>query len=275
MQRIACTGFYALAFLLLVGCAAAPAKRDPRDPWERMNRATYTFNDHLDRSIARPIASAYHKVTPHAVQTGVSNFVDNFSYPVTILNGLLQGKFKQAAQDTGRLLVNTTVGIGGLFDPASKMGLDKNDEDFGITLGKWGIPPGPYLVIPFLGFSSVRDGVGRIGNFYANPATYIKSSGVSWGLWGVQLLDTRARLLGTDQILNEVYDPYAFTRNAYLQRRQYQVTGGQETEDQFDDRELIKESGDDSGDSSAAPKDAPPKDSAPKDSAPPAPPPKP
>jgi phospholipid-binding lipoprotein MlaA len=229
--RYARIAFLALCCLTLFGCASLPPgeKRDPRDPWERMNRATYKFNDGFDRAIAKPVAKAYVKVTPHVVQTGVSNFVDNLSYPVTIVNDLLQGKIKQTCQDTGRLLVNTTIGIGGLFDPASRMGLDKNDEDFGQTLGKWGVHPGPYLVIPFLGFSDVRDGLGRVPDIYSNPTHYINNSTVSWSLWGLQALDTRARLLNAGDVLNKTFDPYAFSRNAYLQRRQYLVTDGEDS----------------------------------------------
>jgi phospholipid-binding lipoprotein MlaA len=168
--RYARIAFFVVVGLTLCGCASLPpgSKRDPRDPWERMNRATYKFNDGLDRAIARPVAKAYVKVTPRFVQTGVSNFFDNVAYPITIVNDLLQGKIKQTCQDTGRLVVNTTIGIGGLFDPASKMGFDKNDEDFGQTLGKWGVHPGPYLVIPFFGFSDVRDGIGRGVGIFAN-----------------------------------------------------------------------------------------------------------
>ena len=218
----------ACACLLLFGCAVQPpAKRDPRDPLERINRATYRFNDRFDKAIARPVAKAYVKVTPRFVRTGVSNFVDNLTYPVTIVNDLLQAKFKQTGTDTGRLLINTTVGIGGLLDPASAVGLDKNDEDFGQTLGKWGVKPGPYLVIPLIGFSDFRDAVGKIGDIYTHPTHYIKNSRVSWSLWGVEVLDTRSRLLSADHVLDGVYDPYAFTKNAYLARRQYLVTDGE------------------------------------------------
>ena len=236
--------------LLLIGCAAAPAKRDPRDPWERMNRTTYNFNYKFDKAIARPVARTYVRIAPQFVRTGVSNFMDNLTSPVTIINGLLQAKFLQAGSDTGRLLLNTTVGIGGLLDPASAAGLDKHDEDFGLTLGHWGLPPGPYLVIPFLGFSDVRDGVGRVADIYTTPTHYIKNSTVSWSLWFVEVLDARTRLLGTDALVDQAFDSYTFTRNAYLARRHFLVTG--ETEEPT----LEDDTGDDST-GSAPPAPAP------------------
>jgi phospholipid-binding lipoprotein MlaA len=229
--RYARIAFFVVVGLTLCGCASLPpgSKRDPRDPWERMNRATYKFNDGLDRAIAKPVAKAYVKVTPRFVQTGVSNFFDNVAYPITIVNDLLQGKIKQTCQDTGRLVVNTTIGIGGLFDPASKMGFDKNDEDFGQTLGKWGVHPGPYLVIPFFGFSDVRDGIGRGVGIFANPTHYVRDATLRWSLWGLDLLDSRARVLSAGDVLNQTFDPYTFSRNAYLQRRQYLVTDGEDS----------------------------------------------
>ncbi len=249
--------FLALACLTLAGCASLPpgAKRDPRDPWERMNRTTYKFNDAFDRAIAQPVARTYRKITPRFVQTGVSNFVDNLSYPVVIVNDLLQAKFKQTGADTGRLIVNTTLGLGGLLDPAGKMGMDKNDEDFGQTLGKWGLKPGPYLVIPFVGFSDSRDAVGKVGDIFTNPTHYIDNNTVSWSLWGLQLLDTRARLLNAGDILNGVYDPYVFTRNAYLQRRQYLVTDGEDSGGEGSPE--LPPDDDDAGASPASPQPAP------------------
>ncbi len=214
--------------LLLFGCATQPiAKRDPRDPWERVNRVTYSFNDKFDKAIARPVARTYVNVTPQVVRTGVSNFVDNLTYPVTIVNDLLQAKFKQTCSDTGRLVLNSTVGFGGLMDPATAVGLDKNNEDFGQTLGYWGVKPGPYLVLPFLGFSDTRDAFGTVVDIYSHPTHYIRNTYVSWGLWGVEVLDARARLLSANSVVDNTYDPYTFTKNAYLQRRHYLVTDGQ------------------------------------------------
>ncbi|HYL70143.1 MAG TPA: VacJ family lipoprotein, partial [Candidatus Dormibacteraeota bacterium] len=164
-----------LCLLLSGGCAAVPPSgtREPRDPWERMNRATYRFNDALDRAILKPVARGYRDVTPRVVQTGVSHFFDNVEYPIVMLNDLLQGEFRPLLSDTGRLLLNTTIGIGGLLDPATAAGLEKNDRDFGQTLGKWGLASGPYFVIPILGPSDVRDTFGRVADTFSDPPSYL------------------------------------------------------------------------------------------------------
>lgn len=212
---------------LLSACASLPqGERDPRDRFERANRAVYRFNDSLDRHIARPLAQGYVKTVPHPVRTGVSNFFNNLTYPTVIVNDLLQAKLKSFASDTVRLVVNTTIGIGGLFDPASQVGLATGDEDFGQTLGRWGVPPGPYMVLPIFGPSTVRDTVGFVGDQFTDPKTYVNDIYLSLGLNGLSLLDRRAELLATDDVLSRAYDPYVFVRNAYLQRREYQVKDG-------------------------------------------------
>jgi phospholipid-binding lipoprotein MlaA len=221
-----------LACLAFAGCAVqAPLKRDPRDPLERINRVTFAFNDKLDKAFAKPVARAYRRVTPHFMQTGVANFMDNITYPVTIVNDLLQAKFKPAVSDTGRFLLNSTVGIGGLLDPATDAGLDKNDEDLGLTLGKWGVHQGAYLVLPIIGPSTVRDGFGRLGDEFVSPQNYISNNWVRYGLDGLYYLDLRARLLDVEGALDSAFDRYAVLRSVYLQRRQYKVTEGAEPED--------------------------------------------
>ena len=152
----------ALVALSFAGCATLPGKPDPRDPFERFNRSSFAFNDALDRAVAKPVAKAYKKVTPRVVRTGVSNFVSNLGTITTVVNDVLQGKMKQAGHDSGRFLLNSTLGLGGLFDPASAAGLERNNEDFGQTLGKWGVKSGPYLMLPLLGPSTVRDTVARL-----------------------------------------------------------------------------------------------------------------
>ena len=237
-----------LCLAVIAGCATVPAgKSDPRDPWERMNRTTYRFNDAFDRAIAKPVARGYRKVTPHFVQTGIGNFFDNLGSPVVMVNDLLQGQFKAFASDTGRLLMNTTLGIGGLLDPATAAGLDKNDREFGQTLGKWGVKTGPYLVIPFLGPSDIRDAVGRVGDVYSDPRHYIRNNWVSWGLWGVGAVDTRARLLDLDGTIASAYDPYAFIRGAYLQHREYKVHGGQSSGEEDQEQKMLEEAAEDQG----------------------------
>lgn len=215
--------------VLLPACATLPpgSQRDPRDRFERFNRTVYKVNDSLDRHVARPVAVAYVMVTPQPVRNGVSNFFANLAYTRVMVNDLLQGKVGQFFSDTARLVVNTTIGIGGLFDPASQLGLAVHDEDFGQTLGKWGVPPGSFLMLPVLGPSTVRDGVGRIADRYSEPDTYLVED---WkgqvALTAGSLIDTRASLLGTDQLLQDSFDPYAFMRNAYLQRREFQIKDG-------------------------------------------------
>jgi phospholipid-binding lipoprotein MlaA len=273
MQKTACASLLVIACLTQFGCASLPpgAKRDPRDPWERMNRTTFKVNTALDHAIARPIARTYEKVTPRPVRIGVSNFVDNLFYPITMGNDLLQLKFKPFAQDTGRFLMNTLVGVGGLFDPATQAGLPKNEEDLGQTFGHWGAKPGPYFVIPILGPSDVRDGIAKIGDAYMNPLTYVNSdyNYIRYGIYGVYLLDTRYHLLPQDKLLDEAYDPYTLLKNAYLQRRQYQVTDGkmsdkdreQQEQEQYDEeKKILEESGaDESGAQPPPPKpDQPP-----------------
>jgi phospholipid-binding lipoprotein MlaA len=221
-----------LAGLVLTGCATVPSgKTDPRDPWERFNRSTFKFNDALDRAIARPVAKAYVKVMPRVVRTGVSNALSNLDTVPTIINDALQGKFRLAGHDSARFLLNSTLGLGGLFDPASAAGLDSNDEDLGQTLGKWGMKSGPYLVLPVLGPSSARDAFSRAADTFLEPIWYLEDDSTRYLYRLVDLLDQRASLLELDAQLERSYDRYAFVRNAWLQRREYQVKDG-DVEDQ-------------------------------------------
>jgi phospholipid-binding lipoprotein MlaA len=226
----------ALLSLFLVGCATAPdAKRDPRDPYEGFNRASYKLNDTLDRAVLRPAAKGYKAITPDFVEAGVTNFFANLTQPTVIINDLLQGKFKASLNDTGRFLVNTTVGIGGLFDPASAAGLDRNDEDFGQTFGKWGTPSGPYLMIPFFGPSTVRDAVGSGVGVFTDPVRYVERDAFRYGLQGMELIDARAGRLPLDETLNQAYDRYTFIKNAFLQQREFAVKDGNVPPPEFDE----------------------------------------
>ena len=238
-----------LALMLLGGCATLPpgTQRSPRDPWERMNRATYRFNDALDKGVLRPVARGYVRAVPQVARTGVSHFFDNLGTPVTMLNDLLQGQLRPFVSDTGRLLLNTTLGIGGLFDPATAAGLAKNDRDFGQTLGKWGVKSGPYLVLPFLGPCDVRDTAGKMVDTLSTPRTYIRNTYWDYGTYLLEKVDARSRLLGTDQALDSAYDPYAFMRNAYLQYRDFKVSGGSaESEEERREKLLEQEAEDES-----------------------------
>jgi phospholipid-binding lipoprotein MlaA len=206
---------------------------DP-DPWENFNRKMYRFNDSLDRALLKPAAETITNIMPEPVNLGVSNFFANLDDVGTSINNLLQGKLIYALSDTGRVLVNTTLGVGGLFDVASRMNLEKHYEDFGQTLGKWGVEPGPYLVLPFLGPASVRDRVGYTVDLVFDLATYYTDDeGVRWVLLGAGILEDRAALLdATDLLDTAALDPYAFQRDAYLQKREYDVMDG-ELEDDF------------------------------------------
>jgi phospholipid-binding lipoprotein MlaA len=196
------------------------------DPFQAYNRVMYAFNDSIDRNALRPTAVAYVRVVPAPIRRGVSNFFRNFSSPRTIVNDLLQGKLKNGGGDTARFLVNSTVGLVGLFDPASRMGLERHEEDFGQTLGRWGVPAGPYLVLPVLGPSTLRDSIARVPDEYTSTRHYIKNGTARVSLAAADVIDLRAGLLDYDQVIRESFDPYAFVRNSWLQRRQYLVKDG-------------------------------------------------
>lgn len=212
--------------VFLVGCAGT----NPRDPLEPFNRVVYKANDALDRAILKPVAKGYRAAVPLPIRSGVSNLLDNLRDVPTALNGVLQGRFRQAASDTGRFVINSSIGILGIFDVASHMGLQKHDEDFGQTLGLWGLGSGPYLMLPLLGPSTVRDGSGLIVDFATTPATYAFKGGTQgWTALGVRIVDQRASLLDAERILEEAaLDRYYFLRDAYLQRRERLIHDGQE-----------------------------------------------
>jgi phospholipid-binding lipoprotein MlaA len=211
---------------LVSGCATLPAgQRDSRDPWERVNRSVWTFDYAFDRTVYRPVARGYVKVTPSPVRRGIRNFLDNLLYTDTILNEFLQGKVRDGGLDIGRLLVNTIFGLGGIFDPATRLNFDKHSADVGQTLGIWGLHSGPFLMIPFYGPSDVRDTFGLAADEYATPEPYLSNEYLFWSLWLVDHVDLRASLLSEDSLIDSAYDPYAFVRNAYLEHRDFLVHG--------------------------------------------------
>jgi phospholipid-binding lipoprotein MlaA len=216
----------------LAGCASLPegSTRDPRDHIERFNRSIYKFNTALDHAILRPVARGYVKVTPRPVRTGVSNFFGNLGYTKTIGNDVFQGHFVDFGSDIARFAVNTTVGVGGVFDPASRFGLEKHDRDFGQTLGKWGLPTGTYLMLPLLGPSDVRDAFGLLPDRFMSIEGQINDPVVQASLTVADRVNGRAKLLPFDQAIDTAYDPYAFVRNVWFLRRDYKVHGDSEPE---------------------------------------------
>ena len=215
--------------IALGGCASVPeGYQDPRDPWEPFNRAVTRFNDDFDAGIYRPVARGYKKVTPEFVDRGVTNFFGNQLDLMSALNNLLQLKLDQAASDLGRVAINSTVGLLGFIDVASDLELPTHREDFGQTLGYWGVPTGPYLVWPVLGPKNVRDSFGLVADWYSTPIAYLPSQEWRIGLAVLYGVDTRADLLGASDVLQQAaLDPYSFTRDAYLQKRRYDVFDGQ------------------------------------------------
>lgn len=216
--------------LLSSGCATTQGVQGTdvaeNDPYEGFNRSIYSFNDSLDKAILKPVATGYQNITPQPVRTGVSNFFSNLTYPIVIINDVLQGKIGQGVEDTSRLFVNTTVGLLGILDPATPLGMQAHDEDFGQTLAVWGAGEGPYLVLPFFGSRNVRDTGGLVVDGITNPISYV-GGGASVGLYAARTVETRERLLSAGRILDEAaLDPYSFTREAYRQRRESLIHDG-------------------------------------------------
>ena len=204
---------------------------DP-DPWEKFNRRMFAFNTAVDRDLLKPAVEAITTTMPEPVNQGVRNFFGNLEDVGTGINNLLQGKFLPALSDTGRVVVNSTLGLAGLFDVASRMNLEKHQEDFGQTLGVWGFNPGPYLVLPILGPSTVRDRIGYTIDNAVDPVLYVVDDEVRSLLILADMLEERASwLTATDVLETAALDPYAFQRDAYLQKREYEVRDGEDDED--------------------------------------------
>lgn len=224
--------------LSLTGCATT-ADHDPRDPWEGWNRGVQKFNDTLDDYVMKPVAEGYQFVTPSVMDQGVTNFFSNVDDIGVIANDLLQFKLLQTGQDTGRFLVNTTLGLGGFIDVASKLDLQKHNEDLDQTLGAWGIPSGPYLVLPVLGPSTPRGVVGVAGDTMSNPINWINPVAIPWGAGALRTVDMRADLLSATKIMDEAsVDRYEFIRNAYFQQRNYLIHDGNPPLDEEMEKEM-------------------------------------
>ena len=230
MNRLAARSL--LCSLLLCSasaCVTLPpnAPRSPQDPFERWNRGVYGFNTVIDRGIVKPVARSYVRIVPQPIRTGIGNFFANLNMTTVLINDALQGKLHAAATDLGRFLLNTTVGVGGLLDPATQIGMAHNHGDFGQTLGKWGLHAGPFIELPLLGPSDLRDAPSLVVDIYTNPAKYlVKNTYAKYGMVVVDYVDIRASLLSLEPTLASAYDPYVFIRDAYLRRRAYLVSGG-------------------------------------------------
>ena len=217
------------AALLASGCATVTGAGapTPEDPWESFNRKVYAFNDTVDEAVMKPVAKAYKAVLPQLVRTGISNVLGNIGDLWSAANHLLQGKLQTGLDMGMRVVTNTVFGLGGLLDPATEMGLVRRSEDFGQTLGRWGVGPGPYLVLPLLGPSTLRDGASLIVDRQFAASTLAKSDNLGYAVTGVELVNLRANLLDTTQLLDAVaLDRYSFVRQAYLSRRLDQVYDG-------------------------------------------------
>lgn len=221
------------ATTLLAGCAVGPTKEDPLEPF---NRQMYAVHQVVDGNVVKPIAEAYVKVTPEPIRTGVSNFFGNLDDLFTGINNVLEGNGKQAGDDFGRVLLNSTFGMLGILDLGSMVGIPKDHKDFGITFGKWGVPAGPYLFIPLFGPTTVRDGTGTLVRLFIGPIGYIPEVPLRNSIYGVGYLDARAQVLSGESVLDTAaLDKYRFLRNAYLKNRQYQIYDGKPPADEDDD----------------------------------------
>lgn len=220
--------FSFLFFFTIIQPSSAFAQTS--DPWRQTNQRIFTFNDYFDQLLVRPMASTYNFFMPRVVRQGVGNFFSNVRDVNIAVNDLLQFKFQNALSDSGRVLINTTIGVGGLIDIASDLGLEKNEEDFGQTLGAWGVGSGPYVVLPVFGASNLRDSFGLVLDTLFNPIQYTDETSLKLTLFVVDEIDNRSTLLALDELISG--DRYLFIREAYVQNREYLVNDGQ-IEDEF------------------------------------------
>ena len=220
--------------LLLAGLFSTASNAE-EDPWESFNRSIYSFNNTADAYLVKPVAQGYAYIMPEVGRTGVNNFFNNLLDVNGALNGLLQGRVDQGLENVGRVIINSTIGIFGLFDVATKLGVPQYQTDFGHTLSIWGVPQGPFVMLPFLGPSTMRSGVGTAFDAYASPMGQMGNSDPAWGLRVFNIVDLRAGLLGADELLSG--DQYIFLRDAYLQQRRLQISDGKVVDDfsEFDD----------------------------------------
>lgn len=226
--------------LMFLGCASKGT--NPDDPYESMNRKTHAFNMAFDATVLKPLAKGYKAVLPAPIRTGINNAYDNVNGLPTIANDLLQAEGNYAIKDSWRFIVNSTLGVAGIFDVASKFSLPPHSNDMGLTFAKWGDKKSPYFVIPLLGPSTFRDGMGLMFNYALfTPYPYIRSNPVLYSLLGLRYVDLRSQMLDTDKLLDEGLDKYTFIREAYLQHRQYLLTGEAPAENEDKDNLYVDE----------------------------------
>ena len=224
--------FLIFVLILLSGCSYQNELiNDPIDPLENRNRSIYTFNENLDEAILEPAADGYDYITPSFLQKGFNNFFDNINYPVTIINQVLQGNIEESLQDTLRFTINSSIGILGLFDPASSMGLTEHDEDFGQTLAVWGIKEGPYLMLPFFGPKTLRSLTGDLADVLFNPLLNIDDTNLKIKTNLISILQDRSDLSTLEEELDNSFDPYQYIKDSYIQNRKYKIYNGNITED--------------------------------------------
>ena len=217
----------ALLVLVMLSAPGAALAEPTPDPLQPFNRAMFTFNDAVDRVVFRPLAVGYRAVLPQRVRNGVNNFFNNLRAPTTLLNDILQGKPNRAQETINRFLVNSTIGLLGFVDIATRLGFPEHQEDYGQTLAVWGVPAGPYIVLPLLGPSTLRDAVGKVPEFYiADPLWEPDDTAVTIARFGVRAVDIRSRLLDLDRVIKMQVDPYLFFRETYLQNRQRAILDG-------------------------------------------------
>ena len=225
-------------FLLILLLSFPIFGEEINDPFEDLNRDIFIFNEKLDEKLLKPAALTYRKVTPQFARTGVTNFFNNLEEIDTTINQVLQGEIKYAFNDAGRFVINSTIGLFGLIDLASKMGLEKHEEDFGQTLGVWGFDSGPYIMIPFLGPSNPRDLLSRPISSFLSGTFAMEDNDVKITLVGIDALETRERLLDAETLI--IGDKYIFVKDAYIQSREYEINNGSTEDDEFlDDMEDI------------------------------------
>jgi phospholipid-binding lipoprotein MlaA len=226
--------------LCAAGCASLPPGEPvEHDPWERLNRSLYSFNEAADSVSLKPIAKGYQKVLPEPIRKGITNFAQNLGAPRNIVNNFLQGKPSRGVSELARFIVNSTIGLGGLIDIATASGVEAHREDFGQTAAVWGVPPGPYVMVPFIGPQTLRDVILMPANIEFDILHHVDESSIRDRLWVLRSIDLRHRVLSLEDLLADSADPYVTLRESYLQNREFEIYDGdppmEDDDDFYDD----------------------------------------